>query len=150
MPMLHRPLFLIGYRGTGKSTVGRHLAEKWGCAAVDSDQAIEEASGKTISELFAEGEPKFREMERQIVALLSVAGPMVVSLGGGAILDPTSRQRIREAGHVVWLTAPPDVLAERIGGDESSASRRPSLTAAGLLEEIAAVLAARVPLYREC
>src|SRR5690606_5388286 len=109
MTPLHRPLFLIGYRGSGKSTVARHLAEKWGCAAADSDDAIEQASGRSIRELFAESEPDFRELERQIVALMCVGGPMVASLGGGAILDPTTRQRIREAGHVVWLTAPPEV-----------------------------------------
>lgn len=150
MPPLHRPLFLIGYRGSGKTTVARHLAEKWNVTAADSDDAIEQVSGRSIGELFAESEPQFRELERQIVALMCVGGPMVASLGGGAILNASTRERIKEAGHVVWLTAPPELLAERIREDASTASRRPGLTAKGLYEEIAEVLAARTPLYREC
>jgi shikimate kinase len=149
MTPLHRPLFLIGYRGSGKSTVARHLARLWGCVAADSDDAIEEASGRSIRELFEESESAFRELERRIVALMCVGGPMVASLGGGAILDPTTRARLREAGHVVWLTATPEVLAERLKADESSASRRPGLTPLGLVEEIEGVLAERTPLYRE-
>lgn len=150
MTPLHRPLFLIGYRGSGKSTVARHLAQKWNVVAADSDDAVEQASGRSIGELFAESEPKFRELERQIVALMCVGGPMVASLGGGAILDASTRERIKEAGHVVWLTASSEDLAERIRADASTAGRRPSLTSQGLYDEITEVLAARTPLYQEC
>ena len=75
---------------------------------------------------------------------------MIVSLGGGAVLDESSRQRMAEVGQAVWLTATPEVIAERLSQDATSDDRRPPLTTQGLLGEIEAVLTARTPLYRQC
>ena len=145
------PVFLIGYRGTGKSTVAGLLARELGVEAVDSDTLIEQRSGCPIADLFArDGEPAFRAIEAQVVAELCLRDNIVGALGGGAILDPESRSRLAESGLVVWLTATPTVLAERLSIDAATASQRPSLTGRGVVEEIESVLAERLPLYREC
>jgi shikimate kinase len=144
-------LFLIGYRGSGKSTIARLVAERLGWAAVDSDDLIESAAGKSIAAIFAEdGEPAFRDLEEEVVASLCEADRTVVALGGGAVLRETTRERLKNAGPVVWLTASAATLAERIDADTATASRRPSLTGVGAAEEVGRLLAVREPTYREC
>lgn len=145
------PVLLIGYRGTGKSTVVGLLARELGLEAVDSDRLIEQRSGCSIADIFAQdGEPAFRALESQVVAELCARDNIVGALGGGAILDLDSRRRLTESALVVWLTASPTVLAERLSIDAATASQRPSLTGRGVVEEIESVLAERLPLYREC
>lgn len=147
---LDRSLFLIGYRGTGKTTVARELAERLGCEWTDSDDVVQLRANKRIAEIFAEhGEPYFRDLEQAVVAELAAGPVQVVALGGGAVLREGSRRAI-DGCHVVWLTASPAVLAERLTADEASAAQRPSLTGAGLTEEIEQVLADRTPIYRQC
>lgn len=146
--------FLMGYRGCGKSTVARLLAERLGWDAIDSDDEIEREAGVTIAQMFAtQGEPAFRDLEERIVARLAARERMVVALGGGAVLREATRDRLAAAGPVVWLTASAETLAARIAGDSASADRRPSLTGrsgpAGL-EEVERVLAEREPIYRDC
>lgn len=144
-------LFLTGYRGTGKSTVGRVVAERLGWDAIDSDDEIERRAGKSIAQMFTEdGEPAFRDLEEQVVADLCQQDTTVIALGGGAILRPATRQRIGASGAVVWLTASPEAIAERLATDVSTATRRPNLTATGGVEEVRHVLAEREPLYRQC
>ncbi len=150
-------VFLMGYRGCGKSTVARLLAERLGWDTIDSDDEIERQSGKSIAAMFAEeGEPAFRDLEERVVAALCERQQTVVALGGGAVLREATRARLRDAGPVVWLTASAETLASRIAGDETTAERRPSLTGqgalggAGGLEEVRRVLADREPIYREC
>ncbi len=141
-------LVLIGYRGTGKTTVGRIVAEATGRPFLDLDRAVEEAAGRPIAEVFALlGEPAFRTLEEEAIATrLGRGTSLVVASGGGAILKESNRRRLREHGTVVWLTARPEVLADRLGRDPGG---RPSLTASGLLDEIADVLSLREPLYRQ-
>ena len=147
---LDRILFLIGYRGTGKTTVAKLLAEQLGCSAVDSDAVLQQQAGCTVAELFSQrGEPAFRDLEQAVVAELAAGEPKVVSLGGGAILREQNRRALG-TGHVVWLKASPAVLAERLAADEVSGDQRPSLTGRGLLEEIEQVLTERTPLYQQC
>ncbi|HEX4793198.1 MAG TPA: shikimate kinase [Humisphaera sp.] len=145
------PIFLIGYRGTGKSTAARELAKRFGFLWVDADVRIEALAGKSIAAMFAdEGEAAFRELEAQVVAALSRERRVVAALGGGAILSAGNRRTICAAGPVVWLTASVDGILERLAADESTASRRPNLTATGGRAEIEELLAKRTPLYREC
>ncbi|QDV74991.1 shikimate kinase [Botrimarina mediterranea] len=147
---MHR-LFLIGYRGSGKSTVARLLAERLGWASIDSDDEVEREAGKSIAAMFAEdGEPAFRDLEERVVASLCNRDKTVIALGGGAVLREASRRRMTAAGQVVYLTAPAATLAARIAGDATTASRRPSLTGLAGLEEVERVLAVREPIYREC
>ncbi len=144
-------ILLIGYRGTGKSTVGRLFAERLGWAFVDADVEIEAAAGKSIADIFAdEGEAAFRDLEQQVVAELVQRDKHVVSLGGGAVLREENRNAIRRGGQVVWLTASAAAIHARLTADESTPQRRPNLTPRGGLAEIEQLLAEREPLYREC
>jgi shikimate kinase len=150
--MLPPRIFLIGYRGTGKSTVARRLAGALAYECVDADDQIESRAGKTIAEIFAEsGEAAFRDLEARVLADLVGRERVVVSLGGGVVLRPENRTLIRNAASpVVWLTASPQTILDRVAADTTSASRRPNLTAGGGLREIEQLLGRRLPYYREC
>jgi shikimate kinase len=141
---------LVGYRGTGKSSVARHLADALGLTAVDADALIEQRAGKTIREIFAaDGEPAFRAMERTVAAELLRKPGLVIASGGGAVLNSDTRDDMRAAGPVVWLRAAPATIAGRIDADPSTRDRRPALTDHDPREEIARLLTIREPLYRE-
>lgn len=146
-----RPIFLIGYRGTGKTTVGRELAARLGYEAIDADELVEQRAAKSIVRIFAEGgEAAFRQLEAEAIASLSQMPRKVISLGGGAILRDENRSAITTAGPVVWLTASVDAIVARLATDTSTVTRRPDLTKTGGRAEIETLLAARTPLYREC
>jgi shikimate kinase len=144
-----RGLVLIGCRGTGKSTVGRILADRLGRPFRDSDREIEARSGRSIRTIFAElGEPAFRDWEERTLAELSAESPgAILATGGGAVLREPNRRTIRAFGFVAWLTADPDELARRLKADRAGLAGRPALTPAGTLDEIVQVLAARSHLY---
>ncbi|QEH36802.1 Shikimate kinase 1 [Aquisphaera giovannonii] len=146
-----RGLVLVGYRGTGKSTVGRIVADRAGREFVEVDAEIERRAGRSIRAIFAEdGEPAFRDMEEEAVRGLVRDFPgAVLATGGGTVMRATNRGLLRGHGLVVWLRAEPAELARRIEADAISFATRPALTAAGPLAEIPAVLAARTPAYRE-
>lgn len=144
-------LTLIGYRGSGKSTVARPLAQRLGWAWVDADTVIEASAGKTIKQIFElHGEATFREYERRTMSDLFTRADLVIAAGGGAILNADTRRLMRAAGPVVWLQASLETLNARIQEDATTAARRPNLTSQGGLQEISKVLAVREPLYREC
>jgi shikimate kinase len=144
-------VMLIGYRGTGKSTVARLLAEKLGWTWADADQCLEERHGRTIAEIFRdEGETGFRDKETALLAELCSRRHQVLATGGGAILQGGNRELLRRSGMVVWLRADPETIWSRLQADAQTAKRRPALTQQGGREEIEALLAAREPLYREC
>jgi shikimate kinase len=140
---------LIGYRGTGKTTVACKLAERLGIPAFDSDVEIERRANKSIAEIFAQdGESAFRDLEESVIAdILARSIPLVLATGGGAILRANTRERLRRAGRVFWLTATPETILRRITADAASKTMRPSLTALPMHEEIVAVLNKRTPLY---
>jgi shikimate kinase len=141
---------LIGYRGCGKSSVGPLLAARLQCRCIDSDDEIEASSGKSIGEIFADdGETRFRALETEVLRKLLTGPSSVVAAGGGAILASVNRERMKQAGPVVWLTASIATLASRIGGDEESQQRRPSLTGKSIEDEVADVLESRLDLYRD-
>jgi len=144
------PIFLVGYRGTGKTTVARLLAQRLGRESIDADKEIERRAGKTIAAIFSdEGEPPFRDLEAAVVADLARTS-LVISTGGGAVLREASRSVMQAAGPIVWLTASVDTIAVRIAADAATARLRPNLTAVGGKAEIAAVLAERTPIYEAC
>lgn len=146
-----QPIFLIGFRGSGKSTVARLLAERLGYEWIDSDDRVEQQAGQRIADIFAEeGEPAFREAEARVVAELSRQQRTVVALGGGAVLRQETQEAIRAAGPVVWLTADVDTLERRLAGDPATADRRPPLTDLEGRAEIEDLLARREPVYRAC
>lgn len=142
-------LALIGSRGSGKSAVARLMAARLGWTWFDSDVEVELRAGKSIAALFAEdGEPVFRDLEAEVVARLAACDNAVLALGGGAILRPQTRALLSKRATIVWLTASPQTLWERIQADASTAERRPNLSLAGGITEIVATLAHREPIYR--
>jgi shikimate kinase len=144
-------LVLIGYRGTGKTTVARLVAERLGWPWFDTDAEIEARAGKSIADIFAdEGEAAFRDWESQVVADLAGRERCVLALGGGAVMRPGTRAVIASQSKTVWLRALPETLWRRIQNDQSAAGRRPNLTSAGGITEIIATLDARNPVYRQC
>ena len=111
---LDRPIVLVGLMGVGKSTVGRRLAKRLGVSFVDSDSAIEDASGLPAAEVFERyGERDFRDGERRLVARLMDGEVRVIATGGGAYVDPRTRELLNQRAITVWLDAPVDILAER-------------------------------------
>lgn len=141
---------LIGYRGTGKTTIAPRLAERLGLAWIDADPELERRSGRSIRDIFAtDGEPEFRRLEREVLVDLLSRDDLVLAVGGGAILNPDTRRDFRRAGPVVWLQADAETLAARIAEDPTSQGRRPNLTTSGGLDEIRTLLDQREPLYRE-
>lgn len=144
-------VYLIGFRGSGKTTVGKSLALQLGLPAVDADDLIEQTAGMTIREIFQrEGEAGFRDREQAVVEQLSAAAvesPRVVSLGGGAILRETNRHALAGSGVCIWLTASAEKLLERTRADQTTAERRPALSQLNEYDEVVAILAAREPLY---
>jgi shikimate kinase len=109
-------LLLIGMMGSGKTTVGHLVAQRLGWPHLDSDAEVEAATGKTVPEIFvSEGEPAFRAAETAALTHALEVEPVVVSVAGGAVLDPHNRALIEAAGTVVWLRADVETLAERVG-----------------------------------
>ena len=142
-------IYLIGYRGCGKSTVGPLLAARLGWAFVDADAELEARAGRTIAAIFrTDGEPAFRELEAGVLRDLAARERLVVGTGGGAILREANREVLRATGFAVWLHAPAELLFARMQSDASSHSRRPNLTAGGGFAEVQSLLAVREPLYR--
>jgi shikimate kinase len=144
-------ILLIGYRGSGKSTVGPLLARRLGYTCIDADAELQRRAGRTIKEIFEHhGEPAFRELEAQLLEDFAGGDRQVIALGGGVVLRTENRDALRSAGFVVWLTADVDTLLTRIQSDATTATARPKLTAAGGRDEIVRLLAQREPLYRAC
>jgi len=112
---LDRPIVLVGLMGAGKSTVGRRLARRLGVPFVDSDAAIQDAAGLSPAEVFERyGEQEFRDGERRLVARLVDEGQVsVIATGGGAFIDPRTRELLNRRAITVWLDAPVDILTER-------------------------------------
>lgn len=112
---MSRPVTVIGLMGAGKTKVGRGAAALLGRPFVDTDDLVEQASGGAVSQIFAtEGEAAFRAREREAVAAALAVEDAIVSVGGGAVLDPDNVERMRAAGTVVWLHARPAELALRL------------------------------------
>jgi shikimate kinase len=143
----HPVIFLIGYRGTGKTTVARLLAEKLGWKWVDADEALEQKHAQSIREIFAAaGEAGFRDREERLFEELCRLENHVIATGGGIVLREANRRRLREVGKVVWLTADARTLCRRLEQCPTTAERRPALTVGGLAE-IAELLSRREPWY---
>lgn len=146
--VLPKNIVLIGFMGSGKSTVGRELHQKLGYHLTDMDQLIEESMGKKITEIFKEeGEQAFRDFET--LQLMEIAKQTekrhIVSTGGGIVIRPENRQLLRKLGYVVWLHAPESVILER-----TSRSRdRPLLNQGDAAEKISELLGKRTPWYEE-
>jgi shikimate kinase len=140
------PIFLIGMMGAGKSTVGRMLAQSLGYEFIDADRELEARSGVRIATIFeVEGEDGFRLREAALLDELTQRGRVVLATGGGAILDPDTRERLRARGLVIYLKASVDEIYRRTRHDKS----RPLLRTDNLRARIEELLAARETLYAQ-
>jgi shikimate kinase len=137
---------LIGLPGSGKSTVGRHLARRLSLPFLDSDHVIEQRIGCSIREFFErEGEERFRDMEQAVLDELTRGVPGVLSTGGGAVLRPENRACLRERGQVIYLRSTPEEVFRRLRHDRN----RPLLQVADPLQRLRDLHTVRDPLYRE-
>ena len=140
-------IVLTGFMGTGKSTVGTLLAARWGWPFVDLDVRIEQQTGSTIEELFANvGEAGFRAEEARALKAVAGEGPQVVAVGGGAVIHPGNLTLMRSTGVVVCLRATPETILERVG----DAATRPLLAeAVDRRAEVERLLQARAGYYQQ-
>jgi shikimate kinase len=144
-----RNLVLIGGRACGKTSVGKALALALERPFVDLDEVLVAQAGCSIAELVsASGWPEFRRREKELVAHYAGLSGQVLAPGGGVVLDPENVSNLREHGLVIWLTADPAILGQRLRGDQGSQEFRPSLTGDDPVAEMARVLAEREPLYQ--
>ena len=137
---------LVGLMGAGKSCIGKRLAQRLGMPFIDADQAIEQAAGCSITEIFERhGEADFRDGERRVIARL-LEGPLhVLATGGGAFMDPRTRALVRDKAISIWLRADLDLLMRRV----SRRSDRPLLQVAEPRQKLADLMAERYPVYGE-
>lgn len=141
-------IILIGFRGTGKTTIGKILAKKLCKEFVDADEYLEKKEGKTIKTIFAEGgESLFREIETRIIAELCRLDNKIIATGGGAVLREENVRSFRRLGIVILLEADTDTIYKRTHKDPLTEQRRPSLTNRNAYEEIEYLLEYRRPLY---
>ncbi len=143
-----RSIFFTGFMASGKSRIGALTAASLGWKFHDTDKRVEEKTGKTVAELFAEkGEEEFRKLEIEVLQAICREGPMVASLGGGMLLNPEAIGLIRRAGVLVGLKAAPEVILERANRKKDARPLLSGLDDAAKLEKIRALLAERKPLY---
>ena len=137
---------LVGLPGSGKSTVGRQLARRLQLPFIDSDPVIEQRLGCSIREYFErEGEERFRDLEEAVIDDLTQHHQGVLSTGGGSVLRPVNRERLRSRGHVVYLRSSPEEVFRRLRHDVN----RPLLQVSDPLGRLRDLYAVRDPLYRE-
>ena len=143
------PVFLIGYRCTGKTSTGKYLAQLLNKNFLDTDLVLEDACGTTIAQMVARhGWPCFRAQETKTLVNLDLESAPVVATGGGIILAEENRQFLKQNGVVVYLYASAPVLTDRIRKDQDNTERRPDLTCDSLVMETNKMLAIRNPLYQ--
>jgi len=141
---------LIGYRGSGKSSVGRALAERLGWSFADTDAILQERAGKTIREIYAAlSEAGFRESEAQVVTELARSDRQVISTGGGVVLRADNVAALRATGTLVYLTAPPEVLWQRILGHAERRTTRLAIDPDRGFQQVRQALIERHPVYMQ-
>ena len=141
-----RSIILVGLMGAGKTCIGRELADRLGIPFIDADTEIEAAAGCTIEDIFRlYGEHEFRDGERRVLARLLDGSTQVLATGGGAFMDPDTRQKAREQAISVWLRADLDLLVSRVG----RRSNRPLLRDKNAHEVLRKLIDERYPIYAE-
>jgi shikimate kinase len=143
-------IYLVGLRGSGKSTVGRILARHLGWSFADADDEIEVRVGCSIAELLkTAGLPVLRDREAEVVRAMALFERHVIATAGGCVIRAENRDLLRATGKIIWLTGKPETLWSRMQADPQSAARRPPLTDLDPLAEVACLAEQRDPWYRE-
>jgi shikimate kinase len=136
-------IFLVGFMGVGKTTVGKALAEKLNYQFIDLDDLIQAATGKTVPDIFAElGEPYFRKCETDMLQTCKTLEKTIIALGGGAYVSAENRKIIQSLGPAIWLDCPLAVIISRINFDGSRPLARGE-------DELLKLLAQRMPAYAQ-
>lgn len=145
-PRTFHNIALCGFMGTGKSSVGRMVADQLRFDFLDTDTVIESRAGKVIAQIFAEqGEAAFRELERGLVKELAARTKTVISTGGGLVVDPENLASLKQHAVVICLWASPETLWARV----KNQGHRPLLQEGDPLEKIRKLLAERTPFYKQ-
>jgi shikimate kinase len=143
-------IILIGYRCSGKTSVGKILAERAGMAFYDTDDLIKKSAGKSIEEIVEkDGWERFREIEKTVIRDVSQLGNTVIATGGGVVTDEDNITNLKRNGYIVWLEVDADILMTRMEKDMCAGNTRPSLTGINPVAETKKVLEMRNPLYRK-
>jgi len=136
---------LIGFMGTGKTVVGKLLAEKFGKGFIELDMEIEKTAGKSIPDIFRDdGEIHFRDLEIEAVKQIAGKKNVVIACGGGIVLNMVNIFRLKQECVIVCLTAAPEVILQRVSGDKDN---RPLLASADRKNKIKELLEFRLPFY---
>ena len=147
---LTRNIILVGFMASGKTSVGRALAERTGWTLVDADDVIAARAGKPIHRIFSEdGEPAFRELERQVIADLCAGERQVIASGGGAFVSEQNREVMLSGGQVFFLSASPATILRRVREEDAGGPIRPLLAVDDPEARIAELLAQRMPAYAQ-
>ena len=148
--MIKQPIYMVGARGCGKTTIGRALAQALGFQFSDTDLELLASTGQSVAQIVeAEGWAGFRARESGILQKVTgTGGNRVIATGGGIVLSEANRRFMRDHGIVVYLHAPVDVLAHRLSAVPEE-DQRPSLTGRPIIEEIEEILLAREALYQD-
>ena len=145
-----RNIILVGFMASGKTSVGRALAERTGWTLVDADDAIVARAGKPIHRIFAEdGEPAFRELESRVIADLCRGERQIISSGGGTFVSERNREVMLAGGQVFFLSASPAVILRRVQEEDAGGPIRPLLAVDDPQARIAELLAQRMPAYTQ-
>ncbi len=142
-------IVLIGYRGSGKSTVGRRLASRMERRFVDTDDLIESKEGKISDIVKSHGWDYFRAIEKRMIEEMSEEDNLVLALGGGAVLDADNIEALRKNGLIIWLKAGPQILRQRMKEDHRTSVSRPTLTGKGTIEELEEMMVYRDSFYEK-
>jgi shikimate kinase len=142
-------IILIGYRGVGKTTIGRAVARRMGWIVFDTDEAVEKIHGHTVDEIVAQsGWESFRRTEHAVLASLETVRNAVVATGGGAILHGELWPGMMDTSTIFWLNADMEIIKKRISSDILEGNRRPSLTGNDSVSEAERIFRQREPMYR--
>jgi len=137
-------IYLLGFMGSGKTSVGKRLAEKKNMTFIDLDEKIEESEGMSIAEIFAgKGEEYFRDVEKKVLKELSAMDSCIVATGGGAVMDPENLQTMKDSGVTVSLLASPEIVHERV----KNSNLRPLLNVENPIDEIKKLMFERAAFY---
>lgn len=138
-------IYLIGFMGTGKSSVGKILAKEMGAEFLDTDKMVEERTGKSVADIFEEySEEEFRRLETEVLREITEKENLIVSTGGGIVITRGNLDLMKKTGHVITLIADIQTILDRIHGDET---KRPLLEVEDPFEEIKRLLFDRASFY---
>lgn len=112
-------LYLVGFMASGKTTIGRALAQELGWPFIDIDTEIEAREGRAIAQIFLDGETRFREVETEVIRQFANRCAAVIALGGGAFVQPANRELIESNGVTIWLDCPLETIRKRLGDDST-------------------------------